>query len=101
MDEFSEPPRTLKQTSRVLSRRDAAGLDLVVGVEPFVDAGQLVRLSWSCGGAESVVATQGTIRAPLPAWSCDADEARLVVEALDGRPERALPTALFVGLGAR
>ena len=101
MDEFSEPPRTLKQTSRVLSRHDAAGLDLVVGVEPFVDAGQLVRLSWSCGSAESVVATQGTIRAPLPAWSCDADEARLVVEALDGRPERALPTALFVGLGAR
>ncbi len=99
LEDFDEPPIALRQTSRPLSRADAAGLVLLVGVDPTDDAGQLVRVGWSCGGPSDTVLTQGTVRAHLPPWRCDEDTARLRVEAVDARPRHLLPRSLYVGFG--
>jgi hypothetical protein len=97
MESYAEPPRTLRQFSRPVRRGDVGGLAVLLRVDPDLDQGQLVRLSWSCGGEAAVVRTQGFTRAALPAWTCAEDTARLRVEAVDDRPRRLLPESLLVG----
>lgn len=99
LESYAEPPEALRQISRPVPRALAGRLALLVGVEPNDDAGQVVEVSWSCGGPVTTVLTQGTTRVPLPAWTCAQDEAQLRVEAVDGRPRRVLPEALYAGLG--
>ncbi|MFN7146116.1 MAG: hypothetical protein ACK4YP_20255, partial [Myxococcota bacterium] len=51
IESYAEPPEGLRQVSRLIPRALAGRLALVVGVEPNDDAGQVVHVSWSCGGA--------------------------------------------------
>ncbi|MDP2305471.1 MAG: hypothetical protein Q8P18_05545 [Pseudomonadota bacterium] len=98
IDDSHEPLAPLRQTGRPIPRAEAAGLALLLAVEPMPDEGQLVTVRWSCDGPVSTVLVRGPTSMPLPGWACSDDTARILVEGLDQRPHRPLPRHVYAGL---